>query len=192
MKSKIDSIYIQKEDDRICQGDILRDYEYLEGVSIKEDEIKIEKRLIPYLIVLTQDCDLENDYDNHTNGNNDNDKFLFSILVCPGYTAIDLKDGLHLEKLKLKMQHIDSKRWKIVQNNQNPRYHFLKGELIYQIPNIVIDFKHYYTIPRDDLYKNYKNHCIGSINELFRESLSQRFAYYLSRVGLPLIDKIME
>ena len=87
------------------------------------------------------------------------------------------------------MQYIDSKRWKIVQNNQNPRYHFLKGEKMYQVPNIVIDFKHYYTIPRDELYKNYKNHYIGSINELFREALSQRFAYYLSRIGLPLMDK---
>ncbi len=49
---------------------------------------------------------------------------------------------------------------------------------------LIIDFKHYYTIPRNILYQNLDHYNV-SITELHREQLSQRFAYYLSRVGTP-------
>ena len=68
----------------------------------------------------------------------------------------------------------------------------MKGEKTFQIPDLVLDFKHYYAISRDVLYENFGDYCIGSINELFREALSQRFAYYLSRIGLPTTNKKKE
>ena len=40
------------------------------------------------------------------------------------------------------------------------------------------------------MYEILKKHYIGSMKELYREDLSQRFAYYLSRIGLPEIEKI--
>jgi hypothetical protein len=95
--------------------------------------------------------------------------------------------GTHLEELNLTMEKLNSDRWNLIKTNQNSRYYFLDKQSDLQIPDLVIDFKHYYSIQRDILYKEIKRHYIGSINELFRECLSQRFAFYLSRIGLPLI-----
>ena len=84
------------------------------------------------------------------------------------------------------MQKIDSNtKWNFIKNNQDPRYHFLRKDLDLQVPELVIDFKHYYTIPRDFLYEKIEHHYLGTMSELFREFLSQRFAFYLSRIGLP-------
>lgn len=193
MNSKIDSIYIKHDGSRIYQGDLLRDFEYVEGASIETKEVSGEikriirtgKRILPYLVILTQDCDLEQDFENHLDLSKNQDKFLHSILVCPAYLAEKFRRGEHLEELKLKMEIIGSERWSTLIKNQIPRYHFLESHPRLQIPKLVIDFKHYYTVPRDILYDGAKNRYIGSLNELFREALSQRFAYYLSRIGLP-------
>lgn len=56
-----------------------------------------------------------------------------------------------------------------------------------QVPNLVIDFKHYYTVSREKMYNNLNNYFVSS-KPLFREQLSQRFAYYLNRIGLPNIS----
>ncbi len=186
MKSKIDNIYRRHKTDRICQGDILRDYKYPERILREDGKIKVKYRKIPFLIVLTQDCDLDRDHKNHIEDNETQDKYLQHILVCPAYEAEKLKNGKHLEKLDLKMEYQNKVKWKVIKNNDNPRYHYLDEYLNFQIPELAIDFKHYYSIPRDLLYSDIKEHYLASLNELFRESLSQRFAYYLSRVGLPL------
>lgn len=187
MKSKIETVYRRHDRDRVCQGDLFEDFVYPEWVSREGKKIKIQNRTIPYLIVLTQDCDLEGDHRNHTTASEKQDKYLQSILVCPAYQADKLKEGNHLEKLGYTMEYQNKNNWKAIKQNNNPRYHYL--ETFKQIPALAIDFKHYYSIPRDILYKEMKadHHYIGTVNELFRESLSQRFAYYLSRVGLPEI-----
>jgi hypothetical protein len=184
--SKIDSRYESHNCTRVCQGDILRDFTYEQAYNKNIFSFKL-----PYLIVLTQDCDLQQDYNNHNdNSNNIQDKFLQSVLVCPAYHAEKLRDGTHLKELNLNMESFNSERWSIVKKNQNPRYHFLVGQdNPYQVPNLVIDFKHYYTIQRNIIYNELGNHYLATLNVLFRESLSQRFAYYLSRIGLPTIKQ---
>ncbi|WJI09146.1 hypothetical protein FGU46_03095 [Methanobacterium sp. CWC-01] len=189
MRSKIETIYRRHDTDRVCQGDLFEEFVYPEWISREGNKIKIKNRNIPYLIVLTQDCDLERDHVNHITNSEKQDKYLQSILVCPAYQADKLKNGTHLEKLGYKMEYQNSDRWKIIMQNNNHRYHYL--EAFEQIPALTIDFKHYYSIPRDIIYNEIKNddHYLGTVNELFRESLSQRFAYYLSRIGLPEIVK---
>ena len=188
MKSRIESFFIKHSGKRICQGDIFRDFEYIEFVSNNKKTGTGIKKIFPYLLVLSQDCDLESDHKNHIECKDNQDKYLISILVCPGYSADALRKGNHLKEYGLKMNRIDSDRWKIIKNNQNPRYHFLRGVQELQIPNLVVDFKHYYTISRDMLYEYFKDHYLSSVNELFREALSQRFANYLSRIGLPILN----
>jgi hypothetical protein len=56
------------------------------------------------------------------------------------------------------------------------------------LPDLVIEFKQYYTIPTHILYRFYENHFVGSLKPLFRENISHRFAFYLSRIGLPNIS----
>jgi len=207
--SQIDSPYRKHSEDRIVQGDILRDVTFIEWELNEENprQSPVFDKTLPYILILTQDCDLEQDFKNRCDIENSNedeekhDKFLQSILVCPAYNAEQFKKGEHLEDFGLKMEaYKDRKRWNDIKGNNNARYHFLekssheyenpdlaKISREYQIPDLVLDFKHYYTIPRNVLYTIYKKHYIASLNELFRESLSQRFSYYLSRIGLPKI-----
>ena len=114
MKSKIESRYKIHNKARICQGDILQDFKYIEIFS-EEDAIEW---YIPYIVVMTQDCDLESDLRNRNEvdildcdtGEAEEkveitqDKFLQSILVCPAYVAPDLRKGIHLKDLDLTME----------------------------------------------------------------------------------------
>ena len=189
MKSRIDVLYIKHDCLRVCQGDIFRDYEHESGkVDLTSKKVITQKMFFPYIVVLTQDCDLEQDYNNRNSNSEKQDKYLHSILACPAYLAEQLKEGTHLDALGVKMERQPREKWHDIQQNLNPRYHFLRGFVDLQIPDLAIDFKHYFTITRDSLYQFITNHYIGTINELFREALSQRFAYYLSRIGLPEIN----
>jgi len=183
--SQINTYYRRHNFGRILQGDILRDVKF--NYAIQENSII--KYFVPYMIVLSQDCDLKQDFNNHMDdsSNKKHDKYLPSILVCPAYLSDDFRKGKHLESFDLKMESKNSKQFKDIKNNQNPRYHYLEHYPEYQIPSLVLDFKHYYTFHTEYLYSIYGNHYMSSLNELFREALSQRFSYYLSRIGLPII-----
>ena len=194
MKSSVDSLYTCHNRSRVCQGDIFRDWKYDYQIYLNEDNrLTIDKIDLPYIIVLSQDCDLKEDVDNrqafkkisNDNSEQEHDKYLQSILICPAYLAEQFRQGKHLANLNLRMQYMNKERWNSIKTKQKPRYHYLEGDIDLQVPNLVIDFKHYFTIPRDQLYNATEDHYLATVNELFRESLSQRFAYYLSRIGLP-------
>ena len=185
MTSKVDKEYVRREaGQRLAQGDILRDFIY-QVASVSEGKVKSSEFTFPYVVLLSQDCDLEWDFKNRTEPKDNQDKYLHYILLCPAYLAEQLKSGIHLNDLELTMKIIGRDKWGDVKTNQNQRYHFLKNDKEYQIPDLAVDFKHYFTVPRDLLYQQAEGQYIGSLRELFRESLSQRFAYYLSRIGLP-------
>lgn len=173
---------------RICQGDILEGFVY-QIPKFQEEEKSIIKITLPFAIVLTQDCDLEQDY-NYRNPTPEmkipsNDKFLQSILICPAYLSEEFKQGNHLSELKLKMTVWGGEQWKYIKQNQNERYHFLKSATEFHISELIIDFKHFYTIAHDELYDAYRTKYRTSLKPLFREDVSHRFANFLSRIGLP-------
>lgn len=109
-------------------------------------------------------------------------------MLCPAFPAALLKEGIHISDDCL-LNKFNSKSWKIVKHNDNFRYHYLEGKTLddgTQIPNLVIDFKFYLSVPRNFLYDDYKNLYFVSLNELFREDLSFRFFNFQSRIGLPV------
>ncbi len=188
--SKVDTQYCKRENGRVYQGDILRDMLLLEMEYVDEEGsgYSIIEKKVPYIIVLTQDCDLEQDFNNRAQISEKHDKYIDSILVCPAYLAEEFRKGKHLENFGLSMEMWNSKRYDQIKKQNNYRYHYLEGYQPYQIPNLVIDFKHYYTIPRNVIYFAKKNgHYLASLRELFRENLSHRFSYFLSRIGLPTV-----
>jgi hypothetical protein len=186
---RIDARYIRHVEDRLCQGDIVRDIRLVTWAeqTADSDNIQITEKEIPYGVVMTQDCDLEQDKQNRSSAESKNqDKFLQSVLLCPAYPAADIRAGTHLSDENLVMERLNSDRWKVVKGNNNARYHYLPEHPDYQIPESVIDFKHYFTVPREKISTTLKlQRRIGSVGELFREDLSLRFAQYLSRIGLP-------
>jgi hypothetical protein len=186
--TNIKSVYRQHDKKRIRQGDILRDFDFIEWrgfVGANPNKVKLRLRALPYVILLTQDCDLDLDFTYHTTKQKDDDKFLQSILACPAYLAEQFRKGKHLEEIGLQMAQITSDRWHNITYNSDPRYHFLPASDTYGMPPVVVDFKHYYGVHIDMLYDVFDRYYHASLNELFREELSQRFSAFLSRVGVP-------
>ena len=174
-------------EDRICQGDILEDVEHIEYIFGENDEVFQQNIVFPYVVVLSQDCDLLQDFMNRTEEEENQDKCLISVLVAPAYNPDLFFEGKHLSQLGLIMESHNSDSKRKIRSNQNKRYHFLSFNPEDELIDLVIDFKHYFTVNIEWLRKKKSNNYLGTIYELFREDLSQRFASYLSRIGLPEI-----
>ena len=192
--SQINTYYRKHNADRIVQGDILREVKFADwDWDTKKGNIEIYEKVLPYIVIITQDCDLDQDFKYRTTTTKNNDKLLQSILVCPAYGWEDFIKGDHLIDFNLKMETINSSNQRnLIKHQQVLRYHYLETDSENQMPALVIDFKHYYTLPVEFLRYIYKKHYVSPMNELFRESLSQRFSFYLSRIGLPEIRKMSE
>jgi hypothetical protein len=201
MKSSISSVFRESSGKRIYQGDIYRDLQIIIGYTPNNPDEIISELCMPYLVVLSQDCDLDRDHKSFFKYKNlddvDNtdklrsiyDKCLPSVLVSPAFPAEQVRIGEHLKDLNKFIMDNKGKEtkspWKNILNNETPRYHFIKGNTDLQVPNLVLDFKRYYTIPIEYLYSCIEKNYLASLNELFRECLSSRFCDYQSRIGLP-------
>ncbi|NTU66358.1 MAG: hypothetical protein HGB08_00375 [Candidatus Moranbacteria bacterium] len=195
---------------RTCQGDILRDVTIAFGLELSdssegESEIELEHRYYNYAVVLSQDCDLSSDYNERNKNaeikekikNNEleeekaiisNDKYLPAILICPAYLLSDFVNGSHITSWSMNSElKNENNQKKLKSNNEFKRYHYIRGDSDLGIPELVLDFKHFMSVPRDTLYKIHNQVYIATISELFREELSQRFSNYISRIGLPEI-----
>lgn len=168
----------------VSQGDIIADVTFAFGsgeVSVVLDEVSL-----PYAIVLSQECDLKQDFDSLALGTSltNYDKCLSSILICPAYTKDMFLTGDHLEEKKMRKWHTNEAKY-LESNSSLERYHLFCNGGDFELPDLVIDFKHFYTLPRELLYKIYIQNYKASLKPLFKEFLSQRFCNYLSRIGLP-------
>ncbi|HMT01440.1 MAG TPA: hypothetical protein PKD96_01900 [Candidatus Absconditabacterales bacterium] len=185
--SRISARIRRRKKYRIHQGDIIRD---VTVVSVKRKD-KVIKANYPYLIVMTQDCDLEQDFDARKKIGGSQDAYLINILVCPAYSLETFQKGEHLTYggTILKRQEFAGKGIDKVKHNREPRYYFLEGDVKMGIPDLVLDFKLFLTIDRMELYSHFNKHYVVSIEELFREYAMQKFANFLSRIGLPTFQK---
>lgn len=188
MKSRIDSQFTTHDRSRITQGDVLRD---LVHAVVKFDGT-IYAVDLPYSIVITQDCDLEQASDTLSYLPNSQpvwSQFVPNVMLLPCFPADQLREGQHLlDAFGVLQQRLNSERWKLVAQNSNPRYHFVKGDQDIQVPDLAIDFKLTFSVPSRVISESYSSSYLVTLNELFRENLSQRYCAYLSRIGLPEIE----
>ena len=174
---------------RISQGDIYRNVDFIEYVAEKGGQVEISKITFPLVVVLTQDCDLEQDF-RFRHGRpkrKTQDKLLLSVLVAPLYNAEHVYLGKHLSELHIAMQDIPktSTYGKILQQNKNPRYHYVEFPPDISIVESVIDFKHYFSVNVEYLKKEKRQDFVCRLPPLYREDLSHRYACFLARIGLP-------
>jgi hypothetical protein len=176
-----------KADNRIFQGDVIRDVDCIETVTEYEGIIEVSKITFPLIVVLTQDCDLEQDHLLQFQPKDSQDKRLISVLVAPLYNAEHVFRGEHLSELGINSQFIRKGRTPgdFLITNQNPRYHYIEFPKELNIVPSVIDFKHYFSVHVSYLQELRKGNFICTVSELYREDISQRFASFLSRIGLP-------
>ena len=178
---------------RIRQGDIFRDVEYIESITEKAGVIEVSKIIFPLVIVLTQDCDLEQDHrfrqPEYTNKTQD--KWLISVLVAPLYNAEHFHRGEHLIEIGQKMQVVpwNKSDGQNIRNNERPRYHYLEFADDVNVVASVADFKHYFSVNVQYLKKIRKTNFVCCVSDLFREDISLRFANFLARIGLPEWEK---
>jgi hypothetical protein len=174
---------------RVCQGDIVRDVEMVEYVVEKEGNLEVSKIIFPLVVVLTQDCDLEQEHRVRwrKNGKMTQDKWLISVLVAPLYNIEHVYQGDHLSCIGMTMESINDKRspGQNLRNNERPRYHFLSFPPEQPIVDSVVDFKHYFSVNGNYLRNLRKTNFVCRLAPLYREDLSHRFASYLARIGLP-------
>ena len=188
-------MYIVFNTDRIEQGCILKNVEVRNAYDDGNDVV------FDFSIVVSQDCDLEQDYNGRIDYGlsqkedyeppkggaklPDNDKYINQIIIVPAFTALVLKEGNHLTQLGRKMQYFDRKKlWPQVLNNNNLRYHYLEGDPNFGIPDLVLDFKHMYTLPRVYLYEQDVER-VARLEDLYSVDVSLRLSSFISRVGLP-------
>lgn len=172
----------------ISQGDIYSNVEFTEYVAEKEGKIEASIITFPLVIVLTQECDLFQDFKSRYGRprRETQDKHIISVLVSPLYNFEHVLTGEHLSELHLKMHPINRQRTegKYLQRNKLPRYHYIKFPSDIPIPPSVIDFKHYFSITVEYLRK-LKPNFVCRVSPVYREDISQRFASFLARIGLP-------
>ena len=171
----------------MCQGDVIRDVEMIEHATQKAGVLEVSKVVFPLAIILTQDCDLEQDHKFRNGEESSQDKWLISILVAPIYNVEHVYQGEHLSDLKMTMEPISKKKTPgayLVQN-QRPRYHYLSFPSDVSIADSVIDFKHYFSVNGATLSTLHKSQFVCRLDSLYREEVSQRFCSFLGRIGLP-------
>lgn len=182
-------VKVKVGESRIQQGDIFRDVEFIEYIVEKEGDVAISKIIFPLVIILSQDCDLAQDhkfrYGRPRPSNQD--KYLLSVLVAPLYNADHLYLGEHLNTIDILMSSINKKKspGKNLRDNKDPRYHYLEFPPEVPVVASVIDFKHYFSLNNQYLKSIKRTNFLFSIAPVFREDISQRFASFLSRIGLP-------
>lgn len=174
---------------RIVQGDIFSDIEHIEYYIEKKGNMEISKIIFPLIVVLTQDCDLSQDHKfrwSRTETKNQ-DKLLLSVLVAPLYNVEHVYTGEHLSEIGLTMGTINKNKTpgQYLRNNEIPRYHYIEFPPEIDIVPSVIDFKHYFSVNISYLKSLKRKNCICKLSSLYREDISQRFASYLARIGLP-------
>jgi len=183
---------------RPWQGDIYKDVTLIQDIiyginNEGEKEYIINEVNYNYVIILSQECDLEQDLNNRIKNDQEitgkdrvkHDKYIPMILMVPAYLAELLKNGTHLLEYGQKMQYLNREEWNKIINNNNKRYHYLRSNIDMNVPDIVVDFKHFFTISRALFYNKILNKAYhASLTILYREELSQRFCNYFSRIGI--------
>jgi len=150
--------------------------------TVGSPELEFVFQLHPYVIIVSQDCDLDWDYKARTDQTTD--KLIPNILFCEVTTAESLRRG----------GDINSGIWGRVKINKDERYQFLQkvaaeeDALQQGLPELGIDFKRYFTLPADEVYtrivaQETQRRC--RLVSPYLEHFSTRFAYYQFRVALP-------
>lgn len=171
---------------RVSQGDVFRDVSCIEYAVEKRGIIEVSKIVFPLVIVLTQDCDLEQDWNNR--GKETQSTKLLSVLVAPLYNAEHVFQGEHLLDIGIKTEPINKKKspGTMLMQNERPRYHYIDFPPSVPLVASVVDFKHYFSVHVTYLEKIRRTNFVCRLCDLFREDVSQRFAAYLGRIGLPI------
>lgn len=182
-------------DEALRQGEILTNVVELQVrlesiASVNSDSVYQANPIQhSFAIIVSQDCDLEQDF-NYRYGNRGNDRNeLPSVLLCQ---AEDIEDFINSEKYRTLFT---SKTFKgNFKNNNEFRYHFVQeipaalSAVDKRVPELGIDFKRYFSMPTAEVYHrinlDHTRRC-SVLESPYRDHFSQRFYNFNNRIALP-------
>ena len=172
--------------ERLYQGEIVEGLiqvrQTLETIGAN-GPLRLDEIAHPFAIVMTQDCDLEQDFCLRSGGHEGPSR-LANILFCEAIATTDLKAKVPQGK----------DIWKRVIQNKDERYQCLESVPPNQdllgagIACLGCDFKRYFTVPPDEVYRRIELRQIRRRTRLvtpYAEHLLSRFCVFQSRVPLP-------
>lgn len=191
------AIYEPSSGGAFRQAEILSDINQIKRtVAEQTDSIVIDLVHHSFAVIVSQDCDLDLDFKARNGLPGPEEKFVGpekiipNILICEVFTAEELRA----------FSEIKPPIWSRIKTNEHIRYHFFQRADVELdgvgkgLPEMVADFKRYFSIPGDDLYDQLARSLdskYGPVQRRLRlkspycEHFSTRFSYYLSRVALP-------
>lgn len=174
---------------RLTQGDLISDcplffwtadFPELEGMK----EVEVLSGLMDFaqqdVVVMTQACDLEHDK-------------VDNVVLCPHYSLADFREAWG-QNMEARRQNSTEKAWR--NHCEDIKEGFVwnlamldSGRLLHLPLEIrIVDFREVYTVPRGFLESliRQRGEPRSRLLPPFREHLSQAFARFFMRVGLPV------
>ncbi len=150
-----------------------------------------EFSVFPYSIIITQACHIASYYkaliDQKKNPSEPyNRQLITQVLLLPAFEEESFKSGTHLEKqYGKKIKSIETAVFSRIKIGQDFRHHFL-ADHSHVLPNLFIDFKHYFTVPIEIVIETVEQRESFPFELEFKHytDLSDRFAHYLQRVAV--------
>ncbi len=185
-----------KEGDQLHQGELLRRvWDWIAKYDDNGKPIGAEAHIYKLAVIVAQDCDLEQDFDDRKDEPTV-ETDLRSVLLCRAAPAEEFRAERRKE--------LSTSFWRIVRSNRAERYQYVA-----EVPTeadaagkgheaMLVDFKSYFTVRTVELYRQIratdeKSAALFTVlNVPWREHLQQRFVSYQARVGLPLDHFIPE
>jgi hypothetical protein len=189
-------VYEPASDGPIRQAELLTSVSEFQAIPDKEgnaNEVATRRIEHPLAIVLSQDCDLEQDFNvRHPAEQPAPDReaaeaspaALTHILLCDAHEESELKKRLP--------DGLGSKDFRRIAGNQNERYHRIDGADVgdtgVSIEPLFLDFRRHFSIPCPAIYEQFASGLSGRTARLpayYLHDLNHRFYSYLARVAIP-------
>ena len=179
----LSTIYLPSDEGRFHQGEILANVKQYVVAEQSDGEITSWKAIkFDICVVVSQECDLEQDFKIRKAEPVETPKLLKNVLLCVALPAELFKGTPQPGDDPVK---IDSKGRQSALRNKNERFHFLESHDDFE--ELFVDFKSYLTIPTSDLYSQVGDSAsrLCRLSSPYMEQLSNRCFSYLSRIALP-------
>lgn len=137
----------------------------------------------PYAIVVTQDCDLNGDWEARQEEPQSEGGLLTHVSLCELFEENDIKQP----------RELTGKLWGFVKSNQHERYHHLVEANVGEdtedgLPDLYADFKRIFSLPRDYMYDLVTVSISTRVALLpypHMRDFSHRLHSFLSRIPIP-------
>ena len=188
LENQIKEYYIKKENiSRIEQGDLLTDVPISQILSEDENGVKTIDIIFHHMLVVSQDCDLEQFFTAQKKDEGNINPYLHNVILIPCFFKDEMETGGCLDYIGISQSPLNKKQFDKIKKSELVRYQYLEQDYNLSIPELYLDFKAYYTLPPNYLFSLYDVKYVATINALFRERITQRYTNYISRIGLPVL-----